>query len=164
MYEFHCIPCYRVNSVFMNGLHHPVCVFGETIWPKKCKHTSEHFGLPCVLCFKELQRWHHVTGLVGLSLSRMCVPKCSLSLVCKSKFAFSGTEIWYRMIWCETVLGNTDAIWSVPLKVQSSVPNPTHETRDFQPITFVDCSRTYFVYFYIKSLYFIYYSVWYTFF
>ncbi len=27
-----------------------------------------HLGLPCVLCFKELQGWHHVTGSLSLFL------------------------------------------------------------------------------------------------
>ncbi len=33
----------------------------------------------------------------------------------------------YRIILCESGLRNTDAIRSVPLKVQSSVPNPNRE-------------------------------------
>ncbi len=61
MDEFRGILRYRVNFVFMNGL-----------WPYKCKHTSELCGLPHVLCFKELQGWHHVTlscHIMSLSLS-----------------------------------------------------------------------------------------------
>ncbi len=76
MDEFRGILRYRVNSVFMNGL-----------WPYKCKHTSELCGLPHVLCFKELQGWHHVTlscHIMSLSLSLSYASKCILLLYKKS--------------------------------------------------------------------------------
>ncbi len=51
----------------------------------------------------------------------------SLSLFRMRPNVFSGTEMRYRMISCESVLGSTDAIRYVPLKVPTSVPNPTHK-------------------------------------
>ena len=36
----------------------------------------------------------------------------------------SGTEIWHRLILREPLLGSTDVIRSVPVKVPGSVPNP----------------------------------------
>lgn len=40
---------------------------------------------------------------------------------------FSGTEIWHRLIWCKSILGSTDVVRLVHLKVQSS-PVPKMRT------------------------------------
>ncbi len=58
-----------------------------------------------------------------MSHDRSLFVSLSLSYTCLN--AFSGTEVGYRMIKCESVLGSTNAIRSLPLKVLSSVPNPT---------------------------------------
>ncbi len=48
----------------------------------------------------------------------------SLSLVCTQMHS-QVPKLCTEMILCESVLGSTDTIRSVPIKVQSSVPNPT---------------------------------------
>ncbi|MED6276036.1 hypothetical protein CHARACLAT_032874 [Characodon lateralis] len=51
-----------------------------------------------------------------------------------------GTKTWYRLIFRESVLGSTDIIRLVPIKVSNPIPIPTGHTELFK-FTFIGRSR-----------------------
>ncbi len=68
-------------------------------------------------CFLILKMWH------GAALLVRCVTHFTLSPRCILKFG--NFKMWFTL--CDLVFCTTDVIWSVPLKVPSSLPNPNHK-------------------------------------
>ncbi len=82
-------------------------------------------------CVRILKMRHGAALLVRCVIHFTLMPRCILK--------FGNWEIWFTL--CELVLCTTDVIWSVPLKVPSSLSNPNHKYYRQLARTFYACVR-----------------------